>query len=340
MNAVKQVNRNLINFGIPLMLLGTLILLMKSSFLDGNDRLSLAITLDLLLIIPLVYFLLIRKSKIPNTTVIPVMIMGLLTGSYFLPQESQSYLTFFTTWALPVIEISILTFVVVKVRRAIKTYKTLKGSTPDFFNALKSTCYEILPKKLVLPFATEIAVFYYGFISWKTRTPQVNEFTYHKNSGTPTLFYAFIFIIAIETFVIHFLLTQWSMVAAWVLTSLSTYTALQVFGFAKSLAQRPISIQHDKLTLKYGILNEVEIPFSAIDKIELSSKTLEKNEFTQTLSPLGELESHNVVIHLNEENELLGLYGIKKKFKVLGLHIDQAQEFKESIEKALLNPSL
>ncbi|WP_234369118.1 hypothetical protein [Brumimicrobium mesophilum] len=336
MKGTMHINRNLINFGIPLVLLGSLILLMKSSFLNGNDSLNLAITVDLLLIIPLVYFLLIRKSAIPNTTVIPVMIVGLLVGTYFLPQESQIYLSIFKTWALPIIEISILIFVITKVRRAIKEYKKLKGSTPDFYSALKSTCYEILPKKLVLPFATEVAVFYYGFINWKKREINENEFTYHKDSGAPALFGVFIMIIGIETVALHFLLARWSIVAAWILTILSVYTAIQVFGFAKSLSKRPISINKDSLTLKYGILNEVEIPFSDIQKIELSSKSLEKQEFTKTLSPLGELESHNVIIHLKRENELVGLYGMKKKFNVLGLHIDKPVEFKEKVENTLL----
>lgn len=335
MNRTIHINRNLINFGIPLTLLGTLILLMNSSFLNGNDTLNFAITADLLLTVPLVYFLLIRKSEIPNTTVIPVMIIGLLVGSYFLPQESQTYLSIFKTWALPVIEISILTFVIIKVRRAIKKYKNLKGSTPDFYNALKSTCYEILPKKLVLPFATEVAVFYYGFMNWKTKEINENEFTYHKNSGTPALFGGFIMIIGIETVALHFLLARWSIVAAWILTALSAYTAIQVFGFAKSLSKRPISINKDSLTLKYGILNEVEIPFADIRKVELSRKSLEKNELTKTLSPLGELESHNVIIHLEKENELVGLYGMKKRFNLLGLHIDEPKEFNDRMQNAL-----
>ncbi|WP_341225744.1 hypothetical protein [uncultured Arcticibacterium sp.] len=335
MKGTIEINRNLISFAIPIALLGTLIFLIKSSFLNGNDTLNLAITADLLLTVPLVYFLLIRKSEIPNTTVIPVIIIGLFVGLHFLPQESQTYLSIFKTWALPVIEISILTFVIFKVRRAIKKYKNLKGSTPDFYNALKSTCSEILPKKLVLPFATEVAVFYYGFINWKTKDINENEFTYHKNSGTPALFGGFIMIIGIETVVLHFLLARWSIVAAWVLTALSAYTAIQVFGFAKSLSKRPISMNKDSLTLKYGILNEVEIPFSDIVKVELSRKSLEKNDLTKTLSPLGELENHNVIIYLKKENELVGLYGMKKKFNLLGLYIDKPIEFNKKMENAL-----
>jgi len=335
MNTVSHVNRNAITFGILFGLFGALVLLMKSSFIGENELLNLGITADLLLTIPVVYFLLIRKTQIPKTTVVPVMIVGLLIGTYFLPQESQTYLTLFKAWALPVIEISILTYVVIKVRSAIGKYKRLKGSAPDFFSALKSTCYEILPKGLVLPFATEIAVFYYGFIHWKTIKKNENEFTYHKESGSPALLVALILIIGIETLAFHFLLARWSLLAAWVLSAVSIYTAIQVFGFARSLSKRPIAINENSVTLKYGILNEVEIAFSDLLKIELSGKSLGKEAMMKTLSPLGELESHNVIMHLKNENDMVGLYGMKKKCKAIAFHIDKPKEFKEKIENAV-----
>ncbi len=335
MNRTITLNRNLINFGIPLGLFGIVSWLIKTSFLNGNDTLNLAITIDLLLIIPLIYFLLIRKSEIPKTTVVPFMIVGLIIGSYLLPKESQSYLALFKHWVLPVIEISILAFIVFKLRTGIKTYRELKGTNPDFFNTLRSVCNEILPTKLVLPFATEVAVIYYGFINWKKRQLQTNEFTYHKKSGTPALFGSFILIIGVETIALHFLLAKWNPIIAWILTGLSIYTAIQILGFVKSLSQRPISINQNSLILKYGILNASEIPLTDIDRIEISRKSLGKEKLIKTLSPLGELESHNVIIHLKKENELVGLYGMKKKFRVLGLHIDEPKEFKERIENAL-----
>lgn len=335
MNRTIYLNRNLVALGVPLSLLGILILLMKYALSAGSDIMSLAITTDLLLVVPLVYFLLIRKTEIPKTTVIPVMAIGLLMGSHFLPLENQTYLVLFRTWALPILEVSLLAFVILKLRRAIRKYKALKGRTPDFFSALKSTCYEILPKKLVLPFATEIAVIYYGFFNWKTRTTSENEFTYHKKSGTPALLGAFILIIGVETVAFHFLLAYWSLLAAWILTTLSVYTAIQVLGFAKSLSKRPISINTYSVSLQYGILNEVEIPIADIDQVELSRKSLPTDVLTKTLSPLGGLESHNVVIHLKKENELVGLYGMKKKFKILGLHVDEPAAFKEKLENKL-----
>ena len=335
MNKSVQINRNLINFGIPIVLLATVILLIKSSFLKGNDALSLAITVDLLLTVPLVYFLLIRKSQIPKTTVIPVMVIGLLIGSYFLPKESQNYLDLFKSWVLPVIELTILTYVIIKVRKAIKAYKNLKSASPDFYDTLKNVCTEILPKKLVIPFATEVAVFYYGFIIWKKRRLNSNEFTYHKKSGTPSLLGGFIMVIGIETVGLHFFVARWSPILAWILTGLSIYTAIQVFGFAKSLTQRPNAIEGNKLILRYGIMNESQILLPDIENVELSTRELEKDKRTKTLSPFGNFESHNVIINLKKENTLFGLYGIKKKFKTIALHIDEPNEFKERIENGL-----
>ena len=332
MSSLLNIKRSYLAFGIPLSLLVVLIVLIKSSPITGGSPLNVGITIDLLLTVPLVYFLLIRKTEIPKTTVVPVMVVGLLVGSYFLPKESQTYLILFKTWALPLIEISVLTFVIFKVRGALKAYHKLKGATLDFFDAVKNTCYGMFPKRLVLPLATEIAVFYYVFINWKTRPLRENEFTYHKKSGTATLFGAILLIIAAETFVFHFLLASWNIVVAWVLTALSIYTAIQVLGFARSLSKRPIAIHEDKLALKYGILNEVEIPLADIER---SWKPLKEDALSQTLSPLGEMESHNVIIYLRKAHELVGLYGTKKRFKIIGLHIDEPKDFKDRLEQGL-----
>ncbi|WMN11856.1 hypothetical protein QYS49_39780 [Marivirga salinae] len=335
MNRTLFLSRNLITFGVPISLFGILILLIKSSLLQGNEILVVGITADLLLTVPLVYFLLIRKTEIPKTTVIPIMIIGLLIGSYFLPNESQYYLNFFKNWILPIVEISALSFVIYNVRKVIKQYKSNKTEAFDFFTTLKNTCYEILPKRVVIPIVMEIAVFYYGFIYWKKRKLKVNEFSYHKDSGTIALLISIIFIVAIETFVLHILLSKWSDIAAWILTFLSIYSGIQILGFLRSMFKRPISIENDRLYIRYGIMTETAIDIKDIDSIEISSKDIELNKETKKLSFLGELESHNIIIHLKKENELVGLYGIRRKYKNLAFYVDDKIEFTNQINKAL-----
>lgn len=325
----------LISLGTPLALFGVLVFLMRSSFLPGNELMNFAITADLVFTVPLVYILLIRKTRIPNTTVVPVMIAGLVIGTYFLPDESQDYLNIFRTWGLPLIELAVVTFVIIKVHSAIKKYKSISSSVPDFYSAVKSTCLELFPGKLAMPFATEVAVVYYGFIQWRSKEIKENEFTYHKKSGTPALLGAVILIIGIETPVLHLLLARWSVMAAWIISGISIYTAIQVLGFLKSFFIRPILVGENSVFFRYGILNEAEVPFSDIENIELTQKIPDEAGLVRKLSPLGDLESHNVIIKLRREHELAGIYGIKKTFKILCLHVDEPHAFQERMHDAL-----
>ncbi len=336
MKRTLNLQKNLIIFGIPILIIGMMITLAKSSiFITNPNTLSIGITFDLLLTVPLIYFMLIRKTSIPKTTVVPFLIIGMVVCSAILPIENQSYLDIFKTWMFPVVELSIVSYIIYNVTKAVKRYKLNKKEKLDFFTTLKNTCYEILPKSVVIPVVTEIAVFYYGFIYWKKRKLNENEFSYHKDSGTISLLIAIIFIVAVETVVLHILLQKWNVTVAWILTFLSIYSGIQLLGFLKSMSKRPISIKDEKLYLRYGIMNETTINLKSIDSIEISSKDVELNKETRKLSFLGELENHNIIIRLKQENELTGLYGIKRKYKNLALHVDKKNEFTTQINNAL-----
>jgi hypothetical protein len=56
-----------------------MVLLTKSTvFVNHVNKRSVAITVDLLLIVPFIYFLLIGKTTIPKNTVVPFLIMGVI----------------------------------------------------------------------------------------------------------------------------------------------------------------------------------------------------------------------------------------------------------------------
>jgi hypothetical protein len=153
-----------------LLIIGLIIFISKTALFRMNpDNLAIGITFDLLLTLPFIYLLLIRKTNIPKTTVVPFLILGIIICSIMLPAENQQYLNLFKTWILPIVELSVLSYVIYNVRKGIKSYKQKKEHSFDFFTTLKNTCYEILPKNIVIPVVTEIAVFYYGFIYWKKK---------------------------------------------------------------------------------------------------------------------------------------------------------------------------
>lgn len=294
-----------------------------------------AVSLDLLITIPVIYFVLIRKSKISKITIIPVLIIGLLVGYFVIPKGHHDYLDVFRKFILPIIELSVISFVIYKVRTILKSYLIHKDKQLDFYDALIRSCHEILPHFIAHAFATEIAVVYYGFINYSQAKYSEREFSYHKSSGSMALFGALVFIIGIETFAVHMMLHTWSATMAWFLSALSVYGGIQFLGFARSMSKRPIVLMDQSLLLRYGILSNAEILYEDILRVELSRKSIDGIKSTIKLSPLGDLEMHNVILHLKKQNEISGFYGIKKGFMQIAFYVDDKIVFQEQLNQKL-----
>ena len=334
-NAIKRIQPILL-FSIPFFLLFSIFIFTQSaSFINNADTLSAYLILDLLLTVPLVYYLVIRKTEIPKTTVVPVIIIGLIMGYYLLPVDQHHYLDMFKQFGVPVIEVSVMVFIVLKVRSAIKKFKANKETNSDFYTVLQSTCREIVPGRMSSFLASEISVIYYGFLNWEKPILSENEFTYHKKSGSPAMFGALIFIVFVETIAVHIVLLQWSHLAATILSILSVYTGLQLLGFMRSLSKRPTVIGENELILRYGVLSETTIQLEDIESIELSRKTVEINDEARKLSILGDIESHNIIIKCKVPQKLEGIYGITKSYTTLAFHIDEKERFKLELENAI-----
>jgi len=329
-------SQSLILLSIPFLLLASIFFLVQSQFFAEHfQSISAYFAFDLLFTIPLIYFLIIRKTNIPNTTVIPMMLLGLLIGYAALPNDQHYFLDLFKSYGLPLIEISVLVYIVIRVRSAVKLFNTKKGSDEDFYNVLEATCREIIPGRLAHLFISEISVIYYGFFSWKKPNLTENDFTYHKRSGSPSLFGALVFIILVETVAVHILLMKWSHLAALILSILSIYTGIQLLGFGRSLSRRPIMVDEDKLILRYGIMNETTIIFDDIESIELSRRTLKLDNKVRKLSLLGDFESHNVIVNCKRPQIMLGIYGITNSYSTLAFYVDEKERFAELINSKL-----
>jgi len=298
-------------------------------FSSNPSQLSVAITLDLIAVIPILYFLLIRKKAISKFTVTPFFIGGIIIASYILPIEHQSLLSQIKTFLLPVIELIILIIVAYSFRKTYKQYKLEKNESLDFYSAIKIACANALPGPAAKAFATEISMIYYAIINWKTSKLKDNEFSYHRKNGTAPLLNILIFVIAIEMFGFHILISNWSVIAAWILTGLSFYSGLQILAISKSLSKRPIRIEENLLKVRYGIFSEAIIPFTAIEEIEMKKfKKLKFDKTNRSFSLLKDIEKYNVKLTMKHEGEIEYLYGIKKSFKTLAFVVDDLDGFK------------
>lgn len=319
--------KKIILFCIPILLILSLIILAKSSlFFSSPSAISIGITLDLTLTIPLIYFFTIRKTKIPNNTIIPVFIFGMVIASQIIPIENQGLLDFIMQFIFPIVELFVISFIIIKVCKLRKAYNLNKNNL-SFGKALKLAVNDFLPKRVATVFVTEISMIYYTFFSWKKLELNENDFSYHKNSGIIAVLTILLFMVSFETALFHLLLQMWSKTAAWILTGISLYTFLQITAIMRSLKKLPISINEDKIELQFGIFSETTIPFDIIDSIEVLSCRTNKPKFIEQLSPFINFTKPNILIKLKEKNTLVKLYGFTKKYKSIAFYLDEKDSF-------------
>jgi len=336
MNNIINLLKPTLIFGVSILLIGLLIITVNSPlFTMGPNILSLTITIDLLISIPLIHYFLIRKTKTSKTSIYSIIVLGSIVGMFIIPIDNQNYLNFFRIWLLPIIETSLVIFIIYEVRKALRTKDELTEIQLDFFSAVKKTCYKIIPRFLAMPIATEISVIYYGIFSWKKRHLKPNEFSYHKKNATISTLVGIISILAIETFVLHVMLMDLSNLTAWILTFGSLYTILQILGLINSITKRPICLSENYLVIRYGILRETNILLDEIESLKISSKEIEFNKKTRRISPLGDSDGHNIIVKLNRTNYYSGFYGLKRKFDTIAFYVDNVEKFSNELENAL-----
>jgi hypothetical protein len=330
-------------YGIPLaaiaisipVLLWSILGYFKAYFSTINSTtLSFALIIDLILIIPLFYFLIIRKTKIPKTTTIPILIIGLWVGYQIFPSAHIHWLDFIKSVFVPLIEFTLLGFIIWKIRKQrIRFQSNTYKNTHTYIQ--ESIAELALPEGLKKFMVTEISLLYYALFAWKKRPLNSKEFSYHTQNGNLGLWLGLLLIIGIELFVLHHLMAPNFPVLAWVLTILSAYSILIIIGITKSVQYFPAMLNPQVLYLQYGLVHEAKIPYTTIKNISYSTKTIEVEDNITHFSPLGGLESHNIIIEFKEESTFSIIYGFTRKCKKLAFYIDDYDTFINQVQQKM-----
>jgi len=336
---VRKINlqSGFIVFGIPFLLFLALIIIVKSPIFI--PEIALFVTLDFLVVIPLIYFLLIRKKEISKKSIFTLILLGLFTASFILPKENQHLIDVLKLYVLPLVEVFLFVFLILKTRKIIKKLKDIKDISLDFYEIIRKICNDILPSGISTIFAAEISVIYYGLFSWKRKILKENEFSYHKEGTAVSLVLGFLLVVSVEVFVTHSMMKMGNKSFSIILTILSIYTFLQVISVLKSLAKRPvfIDVKKQQVKLKFGILANANIPFKNIKCIEVSTKELSEKSTIKYFSPFGSAAGHNIIINLKEEFKFESFYGFKKKAISLAIFIDDKNTFVRVLENEIEN---
>ncbi|MFY0674196.1 MAG: hypothetical protein JXQ87_12385 [Bacteroidia bacterium] len=288
-----------------------------------------ALSIDLALTLPLSYLIVSGKAKVPKLFAVPLLIIGVVVASILVPADFHTPLNFIKTWLIPVVELSVISFIVYKVYTLRKTYQ--KGEKGEFYNDVLKASASVFPKKVAHVLSFEIAVFYYAFTFSKAQSLNVNEFSTYKDSGIKAILGALILAILAETVGLHFLISKWSLAAAWALSILSVYTGIQVLAIIRSLTYKPIILGKNELVLHFGILNKVKIPYELIHKFyEMNDDEIQAFNGTKA-----SLFYQNIAFELSSEVISRGFYGITKKAKSISIFIDNPKDFIKNLNSKL-----
>ena len=337
---IKNISDRYTSIIVVLFILSILLFLFwlarSAYFINAPQTLSLAVTLDLIITVPLIYFLAIRKKNIPNISVAPFLVLMLILGSFVIPAGNHKYLDLAKMFLLPFAELFAIGYLVYTAKGIIAEYKKAGQANPDFLTALKAGVKKIIRNdKISEVISTEIAVLYYSFFmrvknnSWPDNP---NVFSYSKRNGSGAVAAALCFVILVEAVALHFLVAQWNILAAWILTISSIYVLVYLIGNYRASKTRPILIEEDKLILRSGLLSEIAVPFNMISDISLSSKDLPKDEKHLRMNFLS---GHNVILRLNKECESVHIYGIRKQNQIITIYVDDKTAFEKAIRSKM-----
>ena len=282
----------------------------------------------MLLVAPLAYFLVIRKTTVSGFTALRVFMLGVLVSAFILSGSHTPALAFVKTWVSPVVELTLIGFIVRKFRITNRQIGQGSVSAPDFLQHTRAVLAEVLgSKKAADILASEIAVFYYIFQKPDKAIDMKTKFSCYKENGIVLVLNTLLALFLIETVGMHFLFMLFSKTTAWILTALSFYSCMQLFAHIRALKSRPIEIDGDRLVLRKGLMGgDAVVMFSNITRIELTKKAVHGKDVVK-LALIGGLENHNIAIYLSKPITVVKAFGITKTAEVILVSIDSPKEF-------------
>ncbi|MBD2768821.1 hypothetical protein IC235_13075 [Hymenobacter sp. BT664] len=291
-----------------------------------RPALPAAVTFDLLVFVPgLFYFLVVRRLRLPVTSVVGAFGACVALGYWLIPVGQQQYLRP-ASHLLPLLEVGVVGWALVNLRRISRAYCGAREQHADF-PANLSTAFEQVLGYALAPLVSEISMFRYALLGWWVRLESREEetaFTSHRESGFTALVVVGCFAVGVETATVHLLASHWSPVLANWLLVLDAYGLLFLMGHGHAVRLRPTLLATDALTLRVGFVWQISVPRAALVSIEplrdapaADVLNLSKLLFT----------APNLLLTFAEPVVVAGPYGIRRTTRRVAVYLDQPQRF-------------
>lgn len=235
---------------------------------------------DLAIVIPLLLF---ATFQMGWKHVAIASFIGILGARFLVPEEFQATLTPILLVGLAIEAIIVLGELVLigwliwkipKIRHRMRS-----SQIAPLYTALPSVAKETKHHFILRLLTMEWLVFYYGLLSYKTKTPNhAGTFTLHMKSSAIALHIMLIHALVIETIGIHWFLHSMYPVVSWVLLVFNVYGLIYILADIQITRLAPLEIKDDHLSVAQGLSKHLYVPLSTISKVRAFSDEDEPDE--------------------------------------------------------------
>ena len=295
------------------------LVLVRSALSAANPRaVGLGVALDLLVVVPLAYWLLVVRGGLAKLrTLLPVIALSLVGARLVVPPDPSVPLGVLR-WALAPFELAVALHLGWKVRALLRRPTEADA---DVLDGLRRVLGRALGEgALAETLATELGLLWYALFSWRraAHVPDGAQAFAHRGNGA--LAAGLSLAIVVESAVIHLVVAQRSPVLAWGLSFLGAYGLLWLLGDARALALRPLLVGNGRLLLRVGLRHQAEVPLRAIARVEQPSWNALPEKAADYLDAARPGEP-NVIIHLREAIVVRSLFGRRRAVTRLGVGV-------------------
>ncbi len=305
----------------------------RSPAAGARPMIPLAVTLDLTLVVPALYWLLvIRPAGAAIGRVVAVFVLSFIGARFVLLPGQREYLMYVRFLGVPA-ELAAIAYIVIKVRRASRGFRSAAAHA-DVPERIEAALADAFPYRAVgRLIGTEITVLYYALFSWG-RPPHVPEgadaFTFHRRSGLIALLSAVIGAAVVELFVMHLVVHAFSPRWAWALSFVSAIGVLWLIGFTRAIVLRPVLVTTQGVLVRSGIQWTVALPFAALDRVDTGHVKAPAGRVADHLR-IGGSGRASAMIHLREPVGATGIYGRRKQVRTISMALDDPAAFADAL---------
>lgn len=311
-----------------------------ADFAAHPDVLAFAVTVDIVVGIPLLgYLFLVRTRRAPTTIIALLFLLSIGLAHLILPESGKQYLRIIEL-VLPLLEIALLIYAISRIQKVVQAYREIRPTTVYMSDAVEQSLQNVLGNvPAVGIIVTELSLIYYAIGGWFSNFhashPSHHPYRYHIKSGYGVIAALVIGLSLIEIPLVHLVVHQFNPIAAWILTILSLYTVGWLIGDYQAIRLHPIVVTHDTLHLRTGMRWRVHIPFRHIAAIRPLHHSERQNKAFLDLSVA---KNPRLLLELNEPVPVRGLFGIKRTTDKIAFAVDEEKAFLTELQSLLPTP--